>query len=173
MFKIGAIGAAGLLLSQLGLHSFNLRKAYAVDELEDGIYEIIWAGNTDQEICVSEANKHGYLSLIKKAAFGSSSFIFKKESDGYYSITPLFYWKQKIVFDVEKGSCISGQRILTYEDGGTNQSNQRWRPVLNPDGTYSFLCKGNENLCINLSSGNISNPQLILYDYETGGTPGH
>lgn len=146
---------------------FSARQAFADALVPDGIYAIRCANNDKYLLDYTDTNvstRQEHLHLNQLAIISS-------DEDGYSRISPLEFYTGNLVLDASGGHCQSGDLICRYLDG--NRDNQRWKIVQNSDGTFSFLCKGNESLCINLHQGNVSTGRVQLYDWETGGNPGH
>ena len=149
------------------LNLFPLRKLYADSTILDGIYEIEWAGNTDYALDFQNTN-----ASIKRELFHFDQVVIITTDDsGYSKIMPLSTYKDNVVIDASGGNCNSGDLICKYKDG--NRDNQRWKIISNEDGSYSFLCKGNESLAINLWKSDLNTGRIQLYDFASGGVPGH
>jgi len=85
--------------------------------------------------------------------------------DGYYSIKAV---NSNLVLDASGAQAKVGTAIIQWTD--LKQSNQRWLPVLQKDGSYKLVSAMNPNLCIGLTKGATSGSALVLERVSTTNT---
>ena len=110
-------------------------------ELEDGVYIISCAGNSNFvfDIYNNSLVEDGNLIIWTRNGGANQKFYISYEGDGYYKISSV---NSALVLDVESGSKENGTNIRQWEDNSSNA--QRWKINKNSDGTYTFVaqCSG-------------------------------
>lgn len=117
-----------------------------------------------------------YNGLNYQGHNAAQCFHFKKFSDGSYGIrsmantleTESSIPREFMSLDVAGGNFNSGTNVQLYTYNGN--ASQRWFPVKNSDGTWTFYSAGNRQLCLDVAGGaaaDCTNVQI----YTSNGTP--
>lgn len=128
----------------------------------DGTYTIESAVNREYGI---DAEKEGTnVQLYKEYGNAQQVFTLTQVGGGYYKIANKSTGR---VLDVKSGKAVNQRNIQQYTWNNTNA--QKWKPVKNADGSYTFQSALDNNFVIDLSGANASNGRNIWL-YTANGT---
>ena len=134
-------------------------------EIEDGIYNIKLALDSNKVLDISEGSKKNgaNLQIWKDSNVLQQEFIITFMEDGYYKIQVLHSNK---VLDVQGANKNNGANVQQYESNDTDA--QRWIIKKTQDGYYNMISKCN-NLYLDICGANTSNGTNVQM-YKGNGT---
>ncbi|MDR1183811.1 MAG: RICIN domain-containing protein [Coriobacteriales bacterium] len=139
----------------------------AAPDMNGAIVSIASVLSKDKTLDIFNASTQSLARLILWSQQNTPNQRFRLTSDGsgYYTIASV---NSNLVLDISGGNATNGSLVIQYPSkNGSSDDNQKWKLILNDDGSYTFLSKLDENFCLDLTGAQIANgTNLIIYRHD-------